>query len=111
MYTLANCTATILRPTVVPDALGDKRSQYMPVATGVLAAIREGAKTVQDHATQTPRSIRSITGTFPYGTDLQTLDRIRDDRFNVVYEVQTVTQNSAAGYSPDLVATMKKVSP
>jgi hypothetical protein len=110
MYTLATCTVTILRPTLIADALGDKRSVYMPQTSGVLAAIQETGKVVQDFATQTPRSIRSITGTFPHGTDLQTGDRVRDDRFNVVYEIQTVTQQTAAGYLPDLKATMKKVT-
>lgn len=110
MYGLATCTVTILRPTVVPDALGDKRSQYIRIATGLPAAIQEVGSTVQSYATQTPRAVRGISGSFPCGTDLQVLDRVSDDTHGVVYEVTNVTQNRAPGHAPDLLANLKKVT-
>lgn len=63
-----------------------------------------------DYATQTPRSVREVSGLFPPQTDVQVLDRVRDDTYGVVYEVQNVTLNRAPGHQPDLQATLKKVT-
>jgi hypothetical protein len=110
VYVIATCTATVLRPTTTPDARGDKRSTYTAIATGVIAAIQESTNSVSDYATQTPRTIREISGIFPSGTDIQPLDRVRDDTHNVVYQVINTTLNRAPGHQPDLTVSMKKVS-
>jgi hypothetical protein len=90
--------------------LGDPAGQYIPIATGIPAGISEASNRVFDYATQTPRTIRSIAGQFPPGTDIRQLDRVRDDTHGVIYQVDNVTLNRAAGHQPDLQVTMKKVS-
>jgi len=63
-----------------------------------------------DYATQTPRVVRSVAGTFPPATDVRVLDRVRDDTHGVVYVVDEVTLNRAPGHQPDLQVTLRKVS-
>lgn len=110
MYGMATCLASVLRPTTFPDVRGDKRSSYKAVATGIPAGIQETNNTVFDYATQTPRTIRTIDGAFPPGTDIRVLDQVKDDTHNVLYVVTNVTLNRAPGHQPDLAVTMKKVS-
>lgn len=110
IYVLATCTASVLRRQNSTTALGDPAGPYLPVATGIAAAIQETSNTVFDYATQTPRTIRAIAGQFPAGTDIRQLDRVRDDTHGVVYQVDNVTLNRAPGHQPDLQVTMKKVS-
>lgn len=110
MYVLATCRATILRPTVYTDAAGDERSQYNQLATGVTAAIQETTNRYFDRATQTPRTVRGFTGTFPSGSDIQEMDHVRDDRYGVTYLVTNTTLIRAPGHQPDLTVTLKKVN-
>lgn len=64
-----------------------------------------------DYATQTPRAVRTISGLFPPTTDVQVLDRVRDDTYGVTYVVDNVTLNRAPGHQPDLQVTLRKVTP
>lgn len=110
MYVLATCRATILRPTTFTDGGGDTRSSYNQIATGVTAAVQETSNRYFDKATQTPRTIRGFTGSFPSGTDLLEGDRVRDDTHGVTYLVTNTTLNHAPGHQPDLAVTLKVVS-
>jgi hypothetical protein len=110
MYAMATCLASILRRQDSVDEYGDPAGQYVPVVSGVIASIIEAGNTVFDRATQTPRAVRSINGTFPYGTDVQVGDRVRDDTHSVTYVVMSTTVPRTPGYQPDLVADLKKVT-
>lgn len=65
---------------------------------------------MMDYATQTPRTVRTVSGLFPPQTDVQVLDRVRDDRYGVTYVVDNVTLHRAPGHQPDLQVTMRKVT-
>lgn len=108
MYTMATCTCTIFRGTTV-DEFGDLQPANIPVAIGVLAAIKESSVTVQDFATQTPRAVRAPTAYLPYGTDVQVGDRIQDDRYQVSYWVVSTTIDHAPGHQPDISCELKRV--
>lgn len=110
MYEIATCLASILRRQTTTDQYGDPAGSYVPIATGIPAAIQETQNTVMDFATQTPRTIRTIAGSFPANVDVRQLDRVSDDTHGVVYQVDNVTLNRAPGHQPDLQVTMKKVS-
>lgn len=111
MYTVATCTATIYRRQSGKDEYGDPNGQYIPLYSGVQAAIQETTNTVMDYATQTPRAVRTISGLFPPTTDVQVLDRVRDDTYGITYVVDNVTLNRAPGHQPDLQVTLRKVTP
>jgi hypothetical protein len=70
----------------------------------------EASNTVYDYATQTPRTIRQIDGSFPPGTDVRPLDRVRDDTHGATYVVDNDTLNRSPGHQPDLAVSMKTVS-
>jgi hypothetical protein len=110
IYVVATCTGTILRRQTGVNQFGDANGQYVAVATGVIAAVQESNNTVYDQATQTPRTLRSISGIFPSNTDLRQLDQFRDDTHQVTYVVNDVTLNHAPGHQPDLDADLKKVT-
>ncbi|MEV8610294.1 hypothetical protein AB0383_20605 [Amycolatopsis sp. NPDC051373] len=109
MYQLATCRATIMRGTV-PNEFGDPSPSMMPVQTNVLASINEEDKRVWENSTQTPRIARIVTGYFPYGTDLQVNDRVRDDSHDgITYWVVDVQTIRIAAIRPDLQATLRRV--
>jgi hypothetical protein len=110
VYVVATCLASVLRRQETIDAYGDPTGQYIPVVTGIPAAIMESGNTVQDYSSQTPRTIRAIDGTFPAGTDVRVNDRVSDDTHGVVYVVVNVTATRAPGHQPDLQVTLKKVT-
>lgn len=108
MYQLATCRATIFRGAV-PNEFGDLKASNVPVVKGVLASIIESDQRVWETTTQTPRVVRIVSGTFPYGTDIQPNDRVRDDTHGVDYWVVSVAVRRAAGSQPDLGAELRRV--
>lgn len=110
MYQLATCTASILRPTGGTNARGDSASVYNQIATGLPASIVESSRRTFDRATQTPRTIRVISGLVASGTDVVIGDRIRDDtNGGILYVVKTVTQPRSFGYLPDIELDLARV--
>jgi hypothetical protein len=111
MYQLANCTVSILRrdPTA-KNARGDAGGEYVEISTGNPASIVESSRSTFDRATQTPRTIRVVSGLLGSGTDVLGADRIRDDtNAGILYVAQTVTQPRAFGYLPDIELDLKRV--
>lgn len=111
MYQLATCLATILRrdPTAVTSS-GDPAAVYTQVATGVQASIVESSHRTQDRGTQTPRTVRTVSGVVGSDTDIAIGDRIRDDtNAGILYVVKTVTQPRSYGYLPDIEMDLARV--
>lgn len=110
MYAPASCLASILRPTGATTPLGDAAGTYDLVATGVPASITEDSRSTYDRATQTPRTVRTLSALLGSGTDVQVGDRLRDDTHGgLLYVVKTVTQERSYGYLPDLEIDIGRV--
>jgi len=109
MYIIATTTASILRGSSV-DTYGDSTDTNAVVATGIIASIRETSRLVTDPSTQEPRIVRLTQATLPSGTDVRDTDNIRDDTYGVTYQIQSVTQNRAPGFTPDLELELKRVT-
>lgn len=111
MYQPANCVVTILRrPEGVKNARGDAGGEFVEISTGNPASIVETNRSTYDRATQTPRTIRVISGLLGSGTDVLGADRIRDDTNNgILYVAKTVTEPRAYGYLPDMELDLQRV--
>ncbi|MET8848053.1 hypothetical protein [Amycolatopsis sp. NPDC004625] len=110
MWALATCRASIYRGTSADPDYGDPvPNNSAPLYTNVLAAIEEKRATFWDHASQTPRVVRSVLGTVPSTTDIKTGDRIRDGKTGALYVVLNVTRPQQAGREPDTQLDLKRV--
>lgn len=110
MWAVPSTTVTVLRGTTT-SAFGDQLDNTAVAASGIPAVITERSRTVFDHATQTPRVIRTVSCAVQSDTDLRRTDRLRDEATDVVYAVDAVTQPGGAGYTADLLVTLKRVTP
>lgn len=111
MYQLATCLASILRrDSTVKNARGDAGGVYNQIATGLPASIVESNRRTFDRATQTPRTMRTLSGLVGSGTDIQIGDRLRDDtNGGILYVVKDVTQPRSFGYLPDIELDLARV--
>lgn len=110
MYQPANCVASILRSDGGTNARGDPGGVYAEIATGVPMSIVESRRSTYDRATQTPRTIRVVSGLVGSGTDVLGGDRIRDDTSGgILYVVKAVTQPRSFGYLPDIELDLARV--
>jgi hypothetical protein len=111
MYQPATCSASILRrdPNAKNDR-GDPAGIFDVVATGLPASVVETSRRTWDRATQTPRTVRVLSGLLGSGTDVRKGDRLRDDtNGGLLYEVKVVTQPRSFGYTPDLELDLGRV--
>lgn len=111
MYQPATCTASLLRrdPNAKNDR-GDPGGVFAVVATGLPASIAETSRRTWDRATQTPRTVRVLSGLLGSGVDVRTGDRLRDDtNGGLLYTIKTVTQPRSFGYTPDLELDLDRV--
>ncbi len=91
MTFLANTTVAILRGTTT-DGYGDELDDNgTPVATGIRASLVERTVTDLDRATGGTRQLRRITGRVASNVDVREGDRIRDERTNAIYAVDTLS--------------------
>lgn len=110
MYAPATCLATVLRPTGTLNARGDASATYSVVSTGNPASITEDGRRTWDAATQTPRTVRTLSALIGSTTDIQPGDRLRDDTHGGrLYVVKTVTRERSFAYAPDLELDLGRV--
>lgn len=109
MYTLATSLCSVLRGTTT-NAYGDVVDTATVVQSGIPASVIETDMAVFDPASQTPRTVRTVTAVLPSGTDVLTTDRLRDDTYGVTYAIEDVTQNRAVGRTPDLVLSLRRIT-
>lgn len=109
MYSLANCTVSVLRGTST-NAYGDVLDNNTVAASGIPAFIAVQSRTVTDAASQTPRVVQTIRGALGSAVDIQDTDQLRDDTHGVTYAVEAVTQPLAAGITPDLELELRRVT-
>ena len=110
-----NAYVDILRG-VTYDACGDITDSGTTAAfTGVPAILAETSHTTMDPATQTPRTIRSVTLKLPWYTKARTSDQIRNTITGDLYAVIDVTAPPTtvampAGGPPDLLLTLRRIT-
>lgn len=109
MYAFATCRASIYRGQTT-DEFGDRDNGGTVVAAGIAASIEEITSSVFDHATSTPRSVRTVAGLVSSRLDVHVDDRIHDDTNNVWFVVRNVTRPRTAGHTPDLELDLKRVN-
>jgi DNA/RNA-binding domain of Phe-tRNA-synthetase-like protein len=111
MYAMANCRISVLRGTAL-DEFNDvvDTGATTPLLHGLPAQIIESSHITTDPSTQMPRTVRTIQAALPSNLPLDTGDRIRDDGTGVVYTVQSLERPSTLGFTPDLAATLRRVT-
>ena len=110
MYAPATCVASILRPTGALTSRGDPAATYTVIATGQPASITEDGKRTWDAATQTPRTVRTLSALMGSATDIRKGDRLRDDTHGgLLYVVKDVTQERSFAYTPDIELDLGRV--
>lgn len=110
----ANTTVSLLRGTTVGD-YGDLEDAGTPVAQGIPAVLVETGRRAFDPATQTPRTVRSVTCRVPAWLGALNTDQIQDDTTGAVYAVEDITRpptlmTSPAGGDVDIVLTLRRIT-
>ena len=109
MYAPATCLASVLRPTGDLNARGDAAGTYTVVSTGNPASITEDSHRTWDAATQTPRTVRTLSALIGSTADVRKGDQLRDDTHGLLYVVVDITQERSFAYIPDLELDLKRV--
>ena len=109
MQGLATTQVSVLRGTTT-DQFGDQIPVTTPVATGIPAAIVESSRTVLDLATQTPRTVRTVTCVMPGWADVLGTDRLQDQTTGLTYFIETVETQPSLGYPGDQVLGLRRVT-
>jgi hypothetical protein len=96
----------ILRGTTTTNDYGDEVETHAPFKTNVLGSVIE--KSRQDFDPQSSRvvTLRTLTGRFGHGTDIQDGDRIVDKKTGVSYLVTSVAHPTALVNKPDVVVDL-----
>lgn len=98
MYARATTTITIWRGQT-EDEWGDPKDLPNPVATGVRASITVQKSYNKSEITTQPRNIRYARMRVTKGTDVQTNDRIKDERTGEIWTILGIEpmQNPVVG--------------
>lgn len=108
MLGLANAQVSVLRGTTA-NAYGDETDGTTAVFTGIPAAIVESSHTTTDPASQTPRTVRTITCVMPGWAAVLNSDRLQDGN-GVIYMIESVTAQPSLGYPADTILTLRRVT-
>lgn len=111
MYSIANCTVSILRGTD-DNAYGDAvdAGETAPIAVAVPAQILESTRTSTDPSTQTPRTIRRVEARLPSQLHLEVTDRLRQDQTGAVYSIQELVAPQTFGFTSDWEAILRQIN-
>lgn len=109
MFATPNTTVSILRGGVADDYTGEVENESV-AASGVLASVMERSRQVFDPASGSPVIVRTTTARFPSGTDVTTSDRVRDERTNITYAVQSVRQIQSPVHTNDVTTELVRTN-
>lgn len=109
MNSRATTRISILRGTGTDD-YNDPVDSGAIVASGVQASLIEQSHTTRRRDAREPRTIRSYTLRVKAGTDLRHDDRVRDERTNVTYIVDDVTQPASFLRALDIRAELRRIT-
>ena len=92
MYSRATTTISIFRGQTLDDGWGDVIDNDTIVASGVLASIMEQKIQATPEVTTQPHNYRYARLRVKKGTDIQTNDRIYDERLNQTWTITNISQ-------------------
>ncbi|MEU1309504.1 hypothetical protein ABZ419_11500 [Streptomyces cinnamoneus] len=105
----ATTTIAVLRGTST-DVFGDEADTDTVVASGIPASLVEQNRRVTTRDDPTPRVIRYAVGRVTAGTDITDQDRIRDERTNALYIVDSVSSMNSAAVAADLRLELRRTT-
>lgn len=109
MQAIATTRISVLRGTSV-DAYGDEVDIDTPVASGIPASLTEQSRRVTTRDDPTPRIVRYTVARVAAGTDIQDLDRVRDERTGAVYIVDAVSSMANPAVTPDIRLDLRRTT-
>lgn len=89
---------------------GDDIEGTEPRATGIPAAIHEGAIKVTTESDPQARAVRFYTGRLPHGTALANNERLQDEQTGAVYVVDAVTTPVNPALPQDVRVDLRRVT-
>jgi hypothetical protein len=89
---------------------GDDIEGTTPRATGIPAAIHEGAMKVQTESDPQARAVRYYTARLPHGTALANNERLQDEATGSIYAVDAVTTPANPALPQDVRVDLRRVT-
>lgn len=93
---------------VSTDKYGDEVDSKEPVARNVLGSVLESQRTVFNPNDQRTTVVRDLVGRFGSGTDVQSGDRIRNEKSGDVYVVLGVHEGNGPVHKSDVVVDLTR---
>ncbi|HET9234926.1 MAG TPA: hypothetical protein VFP10_12365 [Candidatus Eisenbacteria bacterium] len=109
MIAVPTTTVTILSGSTTSE-WGDESEGTTARATGVPAAIHEGAMKVQTESDPQARAVRFYTARLPNGTTLANNERLQDEATGVIYAVDAVTTPVNPALPQDVRVDLRRVT-
>lgn len=106
MIGLATGRFTILRGTSSTNEYGDEVQTDGVLKTKVLGSVIEKSRQNFDPQSSRIVTLRTLTGRFGHGTDIQDGDRVKDEKTGTVYLVNSVSHSTALVNKPDVVVDL-----
>jgi len=109
MISLPTTTVTVYRGSSV-DQYGDEDDSNTAVLSKVPCSLLEQRRLVATQDSTQPMIVRYYTARLPYGTDIETGDRLLDEKTNVIYMVDSYAQVQSPFIQGDLRLDLRRVS-
>lgn len=106
MMELANTTLAVFRGEAA-NAYGDLTDVGTPYLTGIPAALTEVSKQSFDPASQTRRTIRTITAVVPDWADIDDDDTLMDERTGDYFMIEAINRQPTLGLPADTQLTLR----
>jgi hypothetical protein len=97
---------SVLRGTSAENEYGDEVESQDVHLTNVIGSVIEKSSKVYNPSDSRVVTVRTLTGRFAFGTDIQDGDRIKDEKTNVTYLVSSVNTSTSLVNNPDLVVEL-----
>lgn len=106
MIGLSSGRYTIIRGTTTQDEYGDETTSDDIAYEHVIGSIVERRRTVFNPQDSRVDTLRELIGRFPYNTDIQDGDRIKDEKTQKVYHVSAVYHGSNIVMKSDVLVDL-----
>ena len=109
MLTIPTTTVTLLAGSTAND-YGDEVDSNTAVATGIPASIIEGREVVATESDAQARVIRFYFGRVPAGTEVNSGQRLKDERSLQIYVINNVTAPTNPAVPMDIRLDLRRVT-